>query len=79
MARTRKKSKRRPSINLTRERSFHVAERRDLESSYPRHLNERRVPAIRLSGRWLQMLGFTTGTKVTVTPERRRLVLTVAE
>jgi hypothetical protein len=39
---------------------------------------ERRVPAIRISGRWLQMLGFTTGTKVTVTPERR-LVLTVAE
>jgi toxic protein SymE len=76
MSRTKKQ---RP-IDVTRERSIHVAERRDDNTGDPYYYSsDRRVPAIRISGRWLQQLGFTTGTRVTITPERRRLVLTIAE
>jgi hypothetical protein len=37
-----------------------------------------RVPLIRMSGRWLQRLGFRKGERIVVTVERDRLVLTVA-
>lgn len=37
-----------------------------------------RVPLIRMSGRWLQRLGFRKGQRIVVTVERDRLVLTVA-
>lgn len=67
------------SIDTTCERTIHVAERRDDSTGYPYYSDERRVPAIRISGRWLQQLGFTSGTKVTITPEERKLVLTIAE
>lgn len=35
------------------------------------------VPMLRMSGRWLQRLGFKRGDRVTVTAERKRLVITV--
>lgn len=38
-----------------------------------------KVAALRLSGEWLEKLGFKEGAKVLVTAERRRLVLTVEE
>ena len=37
-----------------------------------------RVPLIRMSGRWLQRVGFRKGQRIVVTIERDRLVLTVA-
>jgi len=37
-----------------------------------------RVPLIRMSGHWLQRLGFKKGERIVVTAERDRLVLTVA-
>lgn len=37
-----------------------------------------RVPLIRMSGQWLQRLGFRKGERIVVTAERDRLVLTVA-
>ena len=37
-----------------------------------------RVLLIRMSGRWLQRLGFRKGQRIVVTVERDRLVLTVA-
>ncbi len=72
------RTKKQRPIDTTSERSIHVAERRD-DFGSPYYSSDRRVPAIRISGRWLQQLGFTTGTRVTITPERRRLVLTIAE
>jgi hypothetical protein len=74
-----KKHQRRRAINATRERTFHVSERREDATTYPTWRRERVVPAIRLSGEWLKQLGFTSGAKVTVTPDERRLVLTIAE
>jgi hypothetical protein len=38
-----------------------------------------RVPLIRMSGQWLQRLGFAKGERIVVTAERDRLVLTIAE
>ena len=38
-----------------------------------------RVPLIRMSGQWLQRLGFAKGERIVVTAERNRLVLTIAE
>jgi hypothetical protein len=35
------------------------------------------VPFIRMSGAWLQQLGFDRGDRIEVTAERERLVLTV--
>jgi len=35
------------------------------------------VPFIRMSGVWLQQLGFDRGDRIEVTAERERLVLTV--
>lgn len=35
------------------------------------------VPFIRMSGLWLQQLGFDRGDRIEVTAERKRLVLTV--
>jgi hypothetical protein len=35
------------------------------------------VPYIRLSGAWLQRLGFRRGARIEITEERERLVLTV--
>ncbi len=71
------RTKKRRPIDTTRARSVHVAERRDDSTGYPYYREERRVPAIRISGEWLQQLGFTTGARVTITPEKRRLVLTI--
>jgi hypothetical protein len=51
-------------------REFTVAQR-FIESS-------ERVPLIRMSGRWLQRLGFKRGERIVVAAERNRLVLTVA-
>jgi hypothetical protein len=39
--------------------------------------SRKRVPLIRMSGRWLQQLGFRKGERIVVTGERDRLVLTV--
>lgn len=38
-----------------------------------------KVPYLRMSGRWLEQLGFPTGTRVIVSGEPGKLVLTVAE
>jgi hypothetical protein len=38
-----------------------------------------KVAALRLSGEWLEQLGFKAGTTVLVTADRKRLVLTVEE
>jgi Toxin SymE, type I toxin-antitoxin system len=40
--------------------------------------DDSRVPMLRISGRWLQRLGFKRGDRVVVTTERNRLVITVA-
>ncbi|HEX7155321.1 MAG TPA: SymE family type I addiction module toxin [Thermoanaerobaculia bacterium] len=37
------------------------------------------VPYLRLSGRWLERLGFARGSRVVVVEERGRLTLTVAD
>lgn len=37
------------------------------------------VPYLRLSGHWLEQHGFTRGSRVTVTAENGKLVLTIAE
>lgn len=37
-----------------------------------------RLPFLRLSGRWLEQLGFTRGTRVSIAAEEGKLVLTVA-
>jgi hypothetical protein len=44
-------------------------------SSY--HQRKTVVPFIRMSGVWLQQLGFDRGDRIEVTAERERLVLTV--
>jgi toxic protein SymE len=36
------------------------------------------VPYLRLSGRWLERLGFASGCRVVVTEERGKLTLTIA-
>lgn len=36
------------------------------------------IPYLRLSGRWLEQHGFTPGSRVTVTAENGKLVLTLA-
>jgi toxic protein SymE len=36
------------------------------------------VPYLRLSGRWLEQHGFTPGSRITVTAENGKLVLTIA-
>lgn len=38
-----------------------------------------RVPAIRISGQWLESLGFATGTRFEVVAEQGRMVLVVRE
>lgn len=38
-----------------------------------------RVPALRLNGRWLEQLGFSTGTKVRVAAQEGALVITRSE
>jgi len=40
---------------------------------------ETAVPYLRLSGRWLEQHGFTRGSRVDVTAEKGKLVLTVAD
>jgi len=45
-------------------------------SGYSGH-REQRVPYIRMSGAWLQRLGFQRGHRIEITAERHRLVLTV--
>jgi hypothetical protein len=37
------------------------------------------VPYIRLSGRWLERLGFSYGCRLEVTSRQKRIVLTVVE
>jgi Toxin SymE, type I toxin-antitoxin system len=61
-----------------KERFFHIATRFDAETRFPTFRRERRVPAIRLSGVWLQQLGFARGKKVRIEAEPGRLVLTLA-
>ena len=39
---------------------------------------EAAVPYLRLSGHWLEQHGFTRGSRVTVTAENGKLVLTIA-
>lgn len=51
-------------------REFTIVTRRSDDDS--------RVPMLRISGRWLQRLGFKRGDRVEVTTERNRLVITVA-
>jgi hypothetical protein len=41
------------------------------------HRRKTIVPFIRMSGLWLQQLGFDRGDRIEVTAERERLVLTV--
>ena len=41
------------------------------------HRKKTVVPFIRMSGLWLQQLGFDRGDRIEVTAERERLVLTV--
>jgi len=48
---------------------------RDAAISYRRRQTV--VPFIRMSGVWLQQLGFDRGDRIEVTAERERLVLTV--
>ena len=40
---------------------------------------ETAVPYLRLSGRWLEQHGFTRGSRVVVTAESGKLVLTIAD
>lgn len=40
--------------------------------------DETSVPYLRLSGRWIEQHGFTPGSRVTVTAENGKLVLTIA-
>jgi hypothetical protein len=42
-----------------------------------RRRGDQRVPYIRMSGVWLQRLGFQRGHRIEITAERERLVLTV--
>ena len=39
---------------------------------------EGRVPYVRLSGYWLQQLGFEVGARLLIAPEQGRLVITIA-
>lgn len=39
---------------------------------------EGRVPYVRLSGYWLQQLGFDAGARLLIAPEQGRLVITIA-
>jgi hypothetical protein len=41
------------------------------------HRRQQIVPYIRMSGAWLQRLGFRRGARIEITEERERLVLTV--
>lgn len=46
--------------------------------TFSRRRNEK-VAALRLSGEWLEQLGFKEGKTVIVSAERRRLVLTIED
>ena len=37
-----------------------------------------RVPYVRLSGHWLQRLGFDAGARLLIAPEQGRLIITIA-
>jgi hypothetical protein len=54
-------------------RTITVASRLYEHQTYPTYRRERFVPALRLTGEWLQRMGFKEGA------ERGRLVLTLAE
>ena len=56
-------------------RELVVAEMYRASGSYRRQQTV--VPFIRMSGLWLQQLGFDRGDRIEVTAERERLVLTV--
>lgn len=60
-------------------RTITVASRLYEHQTYPTYRKERFVPALRLTGEWLQRIGFKEGAKVNVAAERGRLVLTLAE
>lgn len=52
----------------------------DWRSQAPRPLRSpTRMPFVRLSGRWLERMGFAIGTAVRVQVSRKRLVLEVIE
>lgn len=63
----------------TRGKTITISSRLYERQTYPTRREERIVPALRLAGAWLERIGFTEGTKVTVTAENGRVVLTVAE
>jgi hypothetical protein len=49
-----------------------------LSRGYDRRCHsDQRVPYIRMSGVWLQRLGFQRGHRIEITAERERLILTV--
>ena len=48
-----------------------------LSTGYDSRRIDQRVPYIRMSGAWLQRLGFERGHRIEITAERERLVLTV--
>lgn len=63
-------------------RGGHGGKREIIVTSLSRAQGERRhrqqrVPYIRMSGLWLQRLGFHNGHRIEITEERQRIVLTV--
>lgn len=60
-------------------RTITVASRVYEHQRYPSYRRERFVPALRLTGDWLERIGFQEGAKVLVSAESGRLVLTLAE
>jgi hypothetical protein len=58
-------------------RELTVTTLRRTSSGYVRR--DEAVPFLRLSGRWLEQLGFARGCRVLVAAEQRKLVITVSE
>lgn len=58
-------------------RELSVTTLRRMSSGYERRYGA--VPYLRLSGRWLEQLGFARGSRVLVAAEQGKLVLTVSE
>lgn len=59
--------------NAVGDRLFTIARLFESERS------RRSVPMIRLRGRWLEQLGFTTGKRIAITTDANRLIITLEE
>ena len=65
-----------PRRNAKGERMLTVA---TCMNPHPRSHADTSLPMIRLRGRWLKQLGFESGERITVSVEKNRLVLTLAD